>query len=886
MSAQARRFLILEDNSHDVELLLAVLQPEWPDAQIHVAQSRKDFEALFEKESCHLVLADYMIPGYDGLSALAFVRQRNRHVPFIFFTGTLGEELAVESFRRGATDYVRKDARPRLIPAVHRALQEAEERSKLRQAEEVLRRTELQYRTLFNQSPDAIVVIDPQATLPLDFNDEACRQLECTRAEFAKLRIIDYDARHSPAEIDQKIASALALKRAEFEARHRTRSGKIIDVWVTWRTVEMDGRDVFYVIWRDLSEQKRTKAEFQGREEYFRALTELGSDLVVVLSPEGTLRYLSPSVTRVLGYDPEALLNRNAFELLHPEDEAVAKDSLQRVTMDEGWLSKVELRIRHEDGSWHFMEVVGRNLLANPNVHGVILNAWDVTDRKRAETQIREQAALLDKAQDVIIVCDLENRIQYWNRSAERVYGWTVEEAVGKSADQILFMAGDPRSIAAFKGLIAKDEWHGELTQVDRSGREIVVESRWSLVRDDSGQPKSILIINTDVTEHKTLQAQLLRAQRMESIGALAGGIAHDLNNVLAPILIAAELLREKITDESCRQWLDTLSDSARRGADVVRQILSFTRGTGETLVDVQVRHLITEYTKILKQTLPRSMSIEASVPGDLWLVKGNATQLSQVLMNLCVNARDAMPAGGQIRVRARNFIVDELAAAARPELKSGSYVVMSVADTGSGIPPAILGRIFEPFFTTKDVTKGTGLGLATVQGIIKSHGGMITVSSEPGKGTQFDVYLPAIATQAALEVALQRLPLPSGSGQCVLVVDDEPTSREMIRATLQTHGYQVFTAKDGLDALDVFRANQQRIALVLTDMAMPVMDGPSLIKALRATKPATQILALSGMVDYLGAGQSPATLNIHLLEKPCTAEELLTTVHRMLASA
>ena len=742
---------------------------------------------------------------------------------------------------------------------------------------------ERKYRTWFEESPDATVIIDPNSTLPIDFNDAACRQLGYTREDFARLRIADYEAVESPAEIQERIAASLAVKRSEFETRHRTRSGKLVDTWVTAITVEIDGQQVLHTTWRDVSEQKRIKARMQSREEYFRALTEMGSDIVAVLSSQGTLRYLSPSVTRVLGYDPEALLNRNVFELLHPEDHLLARENLERIAADPVWVGKVELRVRHGNGSWRALEIVGRNLLHNPSVAGVILNAWDVTERKVAEIRIREQAALLDKARDAIIVSDLENIILYWNQSAERVYGWTAAEIVAKSPEQFLFARADDRPIAAFKGLIAKNEWHGQLHQVHRSGREIVVESRWSLVRDDEGQPKSILIINTDVTENKILQAQFLRAQRMESIGALAGGIAHDLNNVLAPILIAAELLQEKVTDPDCRQWLDTLSDSARRGAEVVRQILSFTRGTGEQLGDLQIRHLITEHTNILQQTLPRSISIESVAEKDLWLVKGNATKLSQVLMNLCVNARDAMPAGGQIRIRARNFMVAQLVAAARPELRQGSYVVISISDTGSDIPRAIINRIFEPFFTTKDVTKGTGLGLATALGIVKRHGGIMTVASEEGKGTQFDVYLPAVATEETLGRALQKLPLRRGRGQCILVVDDELPSREMIAATLQTHGYEALLAKDGLDALDLFRLNQQRIDLVVTDMAMPVMDGATLIRALRATKPGIRLLALTGMVDYPWGVQPTGSADVQLLEKPCTAEDLLAKVHRAL---
>jgi CheY-like chemotaxis protein len=327
---------------------------------------------------------------------------------------------------------------------------------------------------------------------------------------------------------------------------------------------------------------------------------------------------------------------------------------------------------------------------------------------------------------------------------------------------------------------------------------------------------------------------------------------------------------------------LDTLSDSASRGADLIRQILSFARGTGEQFMDIQLRHLIREHERILKETLPRSIVISTAVPHDLWLVRGNPTQLSQVLMNLSVNARDAMPDGGQITIRARNLVVDEFMVKARPELKPGFYIVVSVSDTGEGIPASIIPRIFEPFFTTKDVTRGTGLGLATAQGIAKTHSGALTVSSEVNKGTQFDLYLPAVLTEAAVQVDVEKAPLPRGNGQCILVVDDEPSSLALLSATLQAYGYQVLAAANGAEGLKNFTTNQNRVALVLTDMAMPIMDGVTFIRALRALQPKLRILVLSGLVEH-AASTVAALGNVNILAKPCSAEELLASVQRLL---
>jgi two-component system cell cycle sensor histidine kinase/response regulator CckA len=864
-------FLSLEENRGDAQRIRACLCAAWPDCTVRVVRDRRSFEQAFEKGGFDLILAGSSGPGWDGREVLAWVRQRDPDVPFIFVTSAQGEEWLVESIRNGATDCVLKEHLARLVPATQRALAEA-----------VLRRAELRYRVLFEQSPDAMVVIDPATTLPVEFNDLACGQLGYSRNEFAKLRVADYvlDRRRT----EKRLVAALKAGRAEFETSLRTKKGDIVETWMTLRAVDLGQGQVLHTIWRDISAQRRARLELERSERYFRALTELGSDVVAVLAPDGGVRYVSPSVTRMLGYDPQALLQHNVFDLLHPEDQLLARDTLARVQAEPKGIAALEVRVRHQDGLWRNLEVVGQNLLHDATVAGIILSVRDVTDRKRAQARYFEQAALLDNAQDAILVCDLESKILFWNRSAERVYGWTAREALGKNADELLFAPEAPRPISAFKGLIAKGEWHGQLVQVHQNGEEVVVESRWSLVRDDEGEPKSILIINTDVTEMRKLQAQLLRAQRMEGIGALAGGIAHDLNNVLTPILIATELLQDTVGDAEGRRLLETLRGSAQRGAELVRQILSFARGTGETVADLQLRHLIHEHEKILRETLPRSIKLETSVPKGLWLVKGNATKLSQVLMNLSLNARDAMPNGGEIRLCARNVKLDSAAVPSGTGLKPGAYVVISVSDTGVGIPPDLLPRIFEPFFTTKDATKGTGLGLTTALGIVKSHGGALTVSSEAGRGTELNVYLPAVQTHTAPQTPTCKRLLPHGSGQVILVVDDESSSREMITATLANHGYKVLTASNGAEGLNVFRTQPDHVDLVLTDMAMPVMDGPSFIRALRSIRTELPVLAISGVIEPPGPNETAA--NLPILEKPCTAEELLVAVHRLLHKA
>src|SRR5438876_3465547 len=489
--------------------------------------------------------------------------------------------------------------------------------------------------------------------------------------------------------------------------------------------------------------------------------------------------------------------------------------------------------------------------------------------RKRAEEKVAEQAALLDKSQDAICVIDLANRFTYWNKSAERLYGWTAKEAFGKKADELLFR---DRSYfdRAKKEVMDKGEWKGECCQLTQGDESVVVESEWTVVQDDAGRPKSILMVNTDVREKKNIEAQFLRTQRMESIGTLAGGIAHDLNNVLAPILMSVEMLKDKFKDEQSKRMLAILESSAKRGADMVKQVLTFARGVDGERVLLQTKHLIKEVAKIINETFPKTIQLKTNIAENLWTIMGDATQLHQVMVNLTVNARDAMPEGGTLTITAENTAVEphqDNPASAKP----GFYVVVKVTDTGTGIPREILDKIFEPFFTTKETGKGTGLGLATVLGIVKSHGGFLQVQTELGKGTTFLVYLPANQNAESESADGGERQLPAGKGELILAVDDEASVLTMAKETLETFGYRVITARDGTEAIAEFTTHQHEIKGVLTDMLMPFMDGPTTIRVLRKIDPNVKIIAASGLMDSDKVKDATGMDNISFLMKPYT---------------
>ncbi len=505
-------------------------------------------------------------------------------------------------------------------------------------------------------------------------------------------------------------------------------------------------------------------------------------------------------------------------------------------------------------------------------------------ERARAQARIGEQAALLDKAADAIIVHDVNWRAQYWNKSAEELYGWSFAEVQALNLRTDVFKTDETKLLEALQAVLAKGEWSGELKQSSKAGRALIIQSRWTLVRDEAGKPKSILVINTDVTEQKNLEAQFLRTQRMESIGTLAGGIAHDLNNVLAPIMMGVEMMKMSAKDEFTNKMLSTMSSSAKRGSDMVKQVLTFARGhEGEKTV-LQLSHLVREMQKIVKDTFPKSIDFSTELGENLWPILGDATQIHQIILNLCVNARDAMPDGGKLVLAAKNVALTEEQAVKFAGAKAIQYVLLSSSDSGTGIPPEIIEKIFEPFFTTKEIGKGTGLGLSTVISIIKSHGGFLDLQTQVGKGTTFNVYLPAAESAVVTAAAPISPDALRGQGETIMLVDDEPGVLQVTKYMLTHYGYNVVTAIHGADALALYPQCRDKLKVVIMDMMMPVMDGPMAIRELRQLDPKLKIIAISGLMAGDKIQERIGGEGVMFIPKPFATEKLLVALRDALA--
>ena len=505
----------------------------------------------------------------------------------------------------------------------------------------------------------------------------------------------------------------------------------------------------------------------------------------------------------------------------------------------------------------------------------------ELAEREQAEQQIREQAALLDRAPSAILVRGIDERIRYWNKGAERLYGWNAADAIGRDANELLQTEDAPPLQEAQEQVMVQDEWIGELNQRTKDGKAVVVESRWTLLRDNAGRPQAKLIINTDVTVRKQLQEQLRQSQKMEAIGQLAGGVAHDFNNLLtviqghAALLLNSERLPSELTGNA-----QQITSASERAASLTRQLLTFGRRQVMQPRNLDLNEVVANMTRMLRRILGEDISLSVQYTPMLPSVYADPGMVEQALLNLVVNSRDAMPRGGQLLINTGTVDIDAASLQENPDAKAGPAIFLSVRDTGCGIAPENLSHIFEPFFTTKDVGKGTGLGLATVYAVVQQHDGWIRVQSELGYGTTFRIHFPAADPTPSIEERTPSAQLARGGTETVLVVEDETPLRNLVRTILERHGYRILEAGTGVEALQVWQEHRQSIDVLLTDMVMPDgLTGHELAERVRAERPDLKLIYSSGYSHEVLGQDVILREGINFLQKPYAPRKLLQTV-------
>jgi len=779
----------------------------------------------------------------------------------------------------------------------------ASETSELTKAEKQAQEQYQRFNLFFNQALDGLYFMmldkpvewynapDKEAALDYIFshqrmteaNDAILAQYGMSREEFLGRTPADFYAHD--IEYGRRIWRENLDRGRQIVIRDERRADGS-QIWVEGQCVPLFNAEGKFIghfgIQRDITERKKYEEALRASEDRYRLAAENTGQLIYDLDlATGQIQWAG-AILQVTGFTPEEFAQINLQEwkkLIHPDDYVIATKELEHAILTK-MPYHVIYRFKRKDGTYIYVEDNGDFLLdAHGKPYRMVGAMKDITERKQAEAKLKEQSMLIDSMRDAVIIRDLDGRILFWNKGAELIYGFSASEVMNKSAAKILWGENQDDIKQIVQNVLRAGHWSGELKKRRKTGEELGVESNWILTYNEQEKQKAIITIDRDVTERWRLQEQFLRAQRLDSLGRLAGGIAHDLNNIFTPMLLSLELLETKLSDEKSQKWIKTLQRNLERGTQLVQQILNFARGTTGDMQPCNLANLMQELIDFIKNTFPKNILIKTQVAEDLPLVKADPTQIYQALLNLAVNARDAMPAGGELTFHLEPFSVGERNALIHLDAKIGQYVRISVSDTGTGMSPEVLDKIFEPFFTTKEVGKGTGLGLSTVFSIVKHHQGFINVYSELGKGTVFRVYLPVWQQKidtGRQETAQAQAQMRRGQGEYILVIDDEAAVCDSVKSLLTAHGYSALTALTGQAGIELLKQHQESIVAAVVDMSMADMDGLKTVQTLRKISPTLKIIVASGFLDSERITLLKRENAEAFLQKPFEAAKLL----------
>lgn len=879
------RVMYVEDDPREVDNLSRALMQTEPDVEITTASTVAD--AVVKLESADstyspydVLLADTGLPDGSGMSLVPLVRDRELPMAVVLLVEPGSEEEALRALQIGASDFVVKGADyPTRVPSVIRDSLVRLATNRTRRSHPVKVLYACGDEVEIERIVAALAKLAPNIHLETTHSGpDMTRRLVESAATLFDVLLIEYRLWGTTAvEIlkalrDQggpAVPVVVSAGRDDLgHASHALRLGVedfvVRDPDYLRRLPTVLENAHFRA--RAIAEREKLRASVQT----MRAIIDSSPTAIIRLDTNGNVQGWNPAATRMFGWTEAQVIGRPVP--FAPGEKVDDFRGLLARTLAGEPLSDIEARRTRRDGTPIDIGISTVPLRDSVNrITGAVWTISDITVRRLNEKRIEQQARLLDFALDAILVRGTDERLLYCNEAAVKLYGYSREELAALPTVELVVPADLPRFENAREILVETGEWEGELRQLTRGGTVITVHSRWSLMRDSVGFPHARLIINRDISGQKDLEKQLRRTQRMESLGALASGIAHDLNNILSPVMMSVDMLRTRRQDPADQQVLRILETSARRGSE------------GE-MAPLQVRHVTREIETILGETFPKNIVVTMDVPKDLPLVLGDATQLHQLILNLCVNSRDALPQGGNLTIRARAGTITPEQAAAHPGARSGPCIVISVTDDGNGIPLSIQDRIFDPFFTTKEKGKGTGLGLATVHSIVQGHGGFLAFESSESRGTRFDVHLPALLVPEKPDLDEPVAAIPFGFGETILVIDDDVSILQIVRQILESYDYKVLSARGGAQAVALAESEHSGIIrLLLTDLDMPAMGGAAAVEAVRRIDREVPVILMSGLPP---PRNSPEAESLHIqgiIGKPFKAEDLLMLVRDVL---
>lgn len=1025
------RILIVEDRSTDAVLAQREIKRVLTACVFECVETHETYLAALETFQPDLIISDYHMPRFDGLTALKLALEHVPLTPVIIFTGAINEDTAVACMKAGATDYVIKEHIKRLGTAVVHALEERQLRRERQLAEAALQASEARLASIIESAMDAIISIDADQRIIL-FNAAAEAMFGCPAAAAVGQTLEQFiPARFWPSHtayvhtFGRTGITNRMMGRASRGISGRRINGEEFPVEASISQVEVAGTKLYTVILRDITERKQAEEALRQSEERFaKAFRVSSAALSITRFADGCFIDVNESFLKIFGYRREELIGHSSqdfsifitpehrvelvrtlqaqgyirecettartrsgeirdlllsaelidldhephilelfFDITQRKQAETALRELaenmavaQRIAHFGSWEVKIasdftpiephlwseecyhifglvpgsieittaffmscihpddriplaqiiataiqnhadysyEHRIIRSDGAIRYIHEQAKVILDEHTGQPVkiIGTAYDITARKQAEEQLLYQANLLQNVNDAIIATDVNFTITSWNQAAEVIYGWSAREAIGQSVGLLLQSDyGTTQPEQARQDFFADGKWKGEVTQKHKNGTPITILASVSAIKDSAGQVVGTVAVNRDITERKQaeatqakLAAQLRQAQKMESIGLLAGGVAHDFNNLLTVIKGYCDFIQSEMSpDDPLHGDVEHIQLASDRAATLTRQLLAFSRKQLLAPTVLNLNDLLSQLHKLLERLIGEDITLTTVLQPDLWQITADPGQIEQVMMNLVINARDAMPTGGLLTIETRNVELDADYAQTHLGASNTPCVMLAITDTGCGMDEAVRSRIFEPFFTTKEPGRGTGLGLATVYGIIQQSGGQINVYSEPGQGTTFKIYLPINESGAPAHNDSPTHGIMHTGDETILLVEDDEQVRQLAGAVLQSKGYTVLEARHGDEALSIAGTHDGAIDLLITDVVMPRMSGRALAERLRAGRPHLKIIFMSGYTDDTVIRHGLLTAEVEFLHKPFSTSTLTAKVRQVL---
>ena len=882
------RVLLVEDSESDADLIVRQLKKAEYSVHHERIENAKEMKKALEKQKWDIVISDYKLPRFNAAAALTLLQKANIDIPFVIVSGSMGEELAVELMKAGAHDYLIKNKLVRLAQVVKRELAEAQMRRERKQSEEELRESEERYRCLVEVSPDTVAVhangkivyINPAGIKLLRAHD---------REELIDKPVLDIVHPDYKELVRQRVMGAIEQGKAQpmTEEKFLCLDGTVIDVEVVSVPTIFKGMKAVQVVARNITDRKLVVEVLRHSEEMFRGvISAVPVGIGIVSNRE--VQWVNDSLLHLIGRQKEEIIKKNA-RIFYSSDEMYHQVGKQFYDdLREKGRAHIEVDWQHKDGSILNIYLTGGAVDQQDISRGIVFAALDISERKRAEVELKESEEryrrLVEFSPDAIVVHS-EGKIRYVNPAALTLLGATdASELIGKPFLDIIHSdyrdSVHQQIITLMKEDLALPLTEQKFIRLDGSIVDVEVAAMPIVYKEKS----AMQLVVRDISEQKKLQSQLLQTQKIQSIGTLAGGIAHDFNNILGIILAYSSLLdKSKLTPDKFSVSIIAINQAVQRGAALVRQILTFARKTDILFEPTDIPELIHELLSMLGQTFPKTITFSESIEKSLPFILAARTQINQALLNLCINSRDAMPQGGSISISAGKQTKEQIYQNF-PDAREKEYVCLTVTDTGKGMDEATRQRVYDPFFTTKEKGKGTGLGLSVVYGIVQAHHGFIDVKSDMGRGTTFRLFFPVPVISEQTAVSQQSVEsYEIGGTETIMFVEDEELLLQMVSFLLESKGYKVLCARDGLEAVNIFLSHKQEIALVITDMGLPVMTGTDEFKKLREIDPNVKVIFASGFFEPDIKSELQKDGDNGFIQKPYDPNDILRMIRQVL---